>query len=175
MPGPPRPPLEIDEELVEEILMEQGAEQEEGDEESDSDEPSRRPVTRTAHTEYLEQIQATVKQQMASNKALPRNVKQPSCYLDGASFWMRAASPTFLKRRDGIADPYKWCRPDVFIWLPKLFKPSPALICPGCFSSEEVINGYPHPRRVVDLDTCYYIMTSQHRCKRCGSKFIVIM
>jgi hypothetical protein len=107
MPGPPRPPLEIDEELVEEILMDQGAEQEEGDEESDSDEPSRRPVTRTAHTEYLEQIQAAVKQQMATNKAPPRNVKQPNCYLDGASFWMRAASPTFLERRDEIADPYK--------------------------------------------------------------------
>jgi hypothetical protein len=119
----------------------------------------------TFHYQYLQDIRGQVLTQIASG--------QPECY-ENNTFWIRSPVPVFDLDDAVVVDPLHWCQPDVFVWLPRQFQPRPTLKCPHCSSEHINIKDYPHPRKVVDLDRCYYILTSRHECQgeRCGSMFV---
>ena len=154
----------IIENLVEDVLFAQDME-EDGAQQATS-------YTSTFHYQYLEEIKRQVLTQIG--RRAPSNL--PECY-ESNSFWIKAPVHAFELEDDVVVDPLNWCKPDVFIWLPRYFNPRPTLKCPFCSSEHVNIKDYPHPRKVVDLDRCYYIVTSRHHCQSslCGSMFLILL
>jgi hypothetical protein len=131
---------------------------------------ARQAYRSTYHYEYLQGIHSQIMEQIKDSS--PTNIKPPSCYKN-KSFWMRPPNPVFSISSGDVVDPLNWCKPDVFVWLPRLMIPSPKLHYPYCSGTREKIHGYPHPRRVVDVDRCFYLLTTQHECTNplCQSMF----
>jgi hypothetical protein len=160
----------IQEDLLADVLQAQEAE--ESDNSSSDEEGTRSSYRSTFHYEYLEKVLADIKEEIKGST--PHRQKLPNCYRD-KSFWVRAPDPIFSLSTEQVVDPLNWCKPDVFVWLPRLMSPPPKLKCPQCHATNEVIKDYPHPRKVVDVDRCYYLLTSRHECKNpvCKSKLVI--
>lgn len=128
---------------------------------------------------YLAGVQATVSSEIAS-------YGRPKCYADG-TFWIRPADPFFALSRsqNTIAGlmPSVLYRARVFLWLPlQLCHRDFCLQCPSCGSELRekgkhrlcvytlllIFLGWntkPVARRVVDLTSCYYVMTKRVYCR----------
>ncbi|KAL9536874.1 hypothetical protein MBANPS3_012294 [Mucor bainieri] len=94
----------------------------------------------------------------------------PSEYSRG-TFWITPKMPFFaIKDKLDVDHIYL---PKVFLWVPHLLIPGgmSALRCPdcklkGCNSRMENMgyNKKPHARRIVDMDSCFYLMSLRYRC-----------
>jgi len=85
-----------------------------------------------------------------------------------ASFWVHTPEPAFSLSRHHF-DPSILYRPRVFLWLPHFFVD--ALRCPSCRKVLEK-NGALAPRRIIDVDHSYYIVTWAYYCHNgCKSHF----
>ncbi|KAI9488288.1 hypothetical protein BDB00DRAFT_877589 [Zychaea mexicana] len=98
----------------------------------------------------------------------------PREYRNG-TFWVTPKDPYFALM-DNL-DPDELYKPRVFLWFPHLLvKNFESLKCTLCKSNLKV-KGYtktPCARRVVDLDSCFYIMGMRYECtkKECGATII---
>ncbi|KAJ7676813.1 hypothetical protein DFH06DRAFT_942686, partial [Mycena polygramma] len=134
---------------------------------------------------YLDRVLADIKSETAG--ATPQ---RPKCYKQG-TFWIRPRDNWFIldasdDTKDDTEDagsapdsfgPEGLYYPPVFIWLPTLLLPIDFKItCVFCKKKEmtdgvQLIgwNNNPVARRVVDLDSCYYILTKRVKCRYgCG-------
>ncbi|KAJ7664030.1 hypothetical protein DFH06DRAFT_1394036 [Mycena polygramma] len=126
---------------------------------------------------YLDKVLADIKSETAG--ATPQ---RPKCYKQG-TFWIRPRDNWFiLDTSDDTEDagsapdpfgPEGLYYPPVFIWLPTLLLPIDFKItCVFCEKKEMTDGGWnnnPVARRVVDLDSCYYILTKRVKCRYgCG-------
>jgi len=91
-----------------------------------------------------------------------RSYQRPPTFADTStpyapsSFWVRPPEPVVSLSRH-IFDPLILYRPRVFLWLPHFFVT--VLHCPRCITGVLEKNGAVAPRRIVDDDGCYYIVT----------------
>ncbi|KAK7012668.1 hypothetical protein R3P38DRAFT_3323885 [Favolaschia claudopus] len=77
------------------------------------------------------------------------------------SFWIYPPEPVFALT-DHKFDPPTMYRPRVFLWLPHFFVSR--MNCPDCGSKLEK-NGALRPRRVVDVDDVFYIVSWAYYCR----------
>ncbi|KAG2208408.1 hypothetical protein INT45_006300 [Circinella minor] len=80
------------------------------------------------------------------------------------TFWIEPPSPYFALY-SGPANPKKLYYPRVFLWSPNRLVTT-VLKCPDCRQklNSKGFNTNPRPRRVVDIDSCFYVMSSRYRC-----------
>ncbi|KAI8146397.1 hypothetical protein BJV82DRAFT_601610 [Fennellomyces sp. T-0311] len=62
--------------------------------------------------------------------------------------------------------------PRIFVWLPDLLVPE-KLCCPHCNAilHKDGLSTDPPARRVVDIDSCFYILSQRYRCSKCPKSF----
>jgi hypothetical protein len=105
---------------------------------------------------------------------------RPSCYERG-QFYDQPHLPIFAASRCAQLDPIMFYQPTYFIWLPHLFVKIP---CPACKSAGRkrndgqpsmlALHSWPHmPRRVVDINSCIFIIGRRYRCghRDCGHTY----
>jgi len=116
---------------------------------------------------YLTMLKTSLSKQMG-----PRSKQLPDCYKQG-QFWIHPRHPFFAMDKAAISaggiTPESLYFPDVFVWIPTLLNGNNKLICKDhkCVRSGEKnkelsmkgFNDNPIARRVVSLDSCYYILT----------------
>ncbi|KAF5325696.1 hypothetical protein D9611_000435 [Ephemerocybe angulata] len=86
-----------------------------------------------------------------------------------ASMWVEPGDPIFALSRHKF-DPTRFHLPRVFLWLPHFFAD---LLCPHCKRVGTLEkNGATPPRRIIDVEDNYYIITWQYFC-RSGCKSYV--
>lgn len=89
---------------------------------------------------------------------------KPRIYVEG-TFWLPRKSNFFLLHGSSKPRPSQFYTPPFFLWDPEhLIQGS--LLCPKCHSSLERLQ-VTRPRRVVDLEDCYYMIGQRHRCLKC--------
>jgi hypothetical protein len=85
--------------------------------------------------------------------------------------WIEPPEPCMQNNRRG---PEHFCYPKLFVWNPQGFGDD-VVKCYKCRSSKGVIsNGWPDrpiARRVVGLDSCYFIVSKRYKCKGCNMQF----
>ncbi|KAK6972284.1 hypothetical protein R3P38DRAFT_2584716, partial [Favolaschia claudopus] len=69
--------------------------------------------------------------------------------------WIHPPEPVLALERQQFHPPSLY-QPRVFLWLPHFFVS--CLKCPKCHTTLEK-NGALPPRRIVDVDSCFYIIT----------------
>ncbi|KAJ7930158.1 hypothetical protein B0H13DRAFT_1858986 [Mycena leptocephala] len=77
------------------------------------------------------------------------------------SFWIYPPEPTIALARYSF-DPFVLYRPRIFLWLPHFFVHK--LFCPNCGMELEK-NGALTPRRVVDVDSNFFIVSWAYYCR----------
>ncbi|KAJ7468909.1 hypothetical protein B0H11DRAFT_2284053 [Mycena galericulata] len=77
------------------------------------------------------------------------------------SFWIHPPEPVFTLSRYSF-DPSVLYRPRIFLWLPHFFVEK--LFCPNCGKELEK-NGALTPRRIVDIDSNFYIVAWAYYCR----------
>ncbi|KAJ2920858.1 hypothetical protein H1R20_g16236, partial [Candolleomyces eurysporus] len=88
-----------------------------------------------------------------------------------ASFWVMPPDPAFMlaRREFNIKNYYQ---PRVYLWLPHFFAAEHKLTCPNCKAETLEKNGPTPPRRVVDINDNFWIVTWQYYCRKgCKSYF----
>ncbi|KIK00182.1 hypothetical protein K443DRAFT_100888 [Laccaria amethystina LaAM-08-1] len=118
----------------------------------------------------------------------PRSKQLPECYKQG-QFWIHPRHPFFAMDKAAISaggiTPESLYFPDVFVWIPTLLNGDNKLVCKdhkcirsGGKNKELSIKGFndnPIARRVITLDSCYYILTQRVECSRksggCGKSW----
>lgn len=84
------------------------------------------------------------------------------------SFWVHPPEPAITLSLHRY-DPPSLYHPRVFLWLPHFFVET--LRCPHCRNALEK-NGALSPRRIIDVDDCFYIVTWAYYCRKgCKSHF----
>ncbi|KAL0563144.1 hypothetical protein V5O48_018932 [Marasmius crinis-equi] len=78
------------------------------------------------------------------------------------SLWINPPDPLYLMMRREFKPETLW-RPRVFLWLIHHFVPK--LMCPSCGGCLEK-NGALPPRRVVDMDSVFYIVAWAYYCRK---------
>ncbi|KAJ7901480.1 hypothetical protein B0H13DRAFT_2336060 [Mycena leptocephala] len=87
---------------------------------------------------------------------------QPAIFTDALpSFWIHPPEPICSLSKYSF-DPFVLYRPRVFLWLPHFFVKT--LLCPNCGKELEK-NGALTPRRVVDIDSNFYIVSWAYYCR----------
>ncbi|KAF5342768.1 hypothetical protein D9758_017029 [Tetrapyrgos nigripes] len=122
-------------------------------------------------------------------KSLNQNI-MPFCYMEN-SFWVESPDPIFAMRHAAKSDqglnPAPYYRPKVFVWLPQTIDRSP-LTCQNsdCSHYHDPVyrlkdKGWldtPIARKVIGLDSNYYIMTKRFYCPKdasggCGQSWVL--
>jgi hypothetical protein len=108
--------------------------------------------------EYLSKVLQDVKSQ--TNK----DTENPKCYNEG-TFWIRPRDPIFRH----IGKPIEYSLPKVFVWLPYFLLPEKKLKCINCKETANVnVKEWCFPRRVIDLEDPYYILSKRFKCNACN-------
>ncbi|KAJ7145231.1 hypothetical protein C8R46DRAFT_1045557 [Mycena filopes] len=114
---------------------------------------------------YLAKIQKDVKNEIIQHQ-------QPQCYRNN-TFWIRPMDRWFALEdcKDSLS-PIPLYQPAIFVWLPRTLLPLDFLFrcifCKKGIMKDDGWNSNPIARRVVDLDSCYYVLTKRLRCETCG-------
>jgi hypothetical protein len=97
-----------------------------------------------------------------------RSLKMPTEYTVG-SFWVQQQDPTFSLAFKGITTSIQSLfMPRIFLWLPHFLVKTVA--CPKCGKELEK-NGIAAPRRIVDIDSCFWLLTWRYQCRPCATHF----
>ncbi|KAJ7119377.1 hypothetical protein C8R46DRAFT_1364814 [Mycena filopes] len=131
--------------------------------------PEDEPEPKGTVEKYLLQLMVSIRDEQLPNHG------QPDCYRLRKSFWIRPSDRWFLlqeyKSTSTQLTPDLLYHPDVFVWLPKSLLPQDfEFACIFCAAGKMTDWGWnynPIARRVVDLDTCYYILSKRIRCGSC--------
>ncbi|KAJ7189729.1 hypothetical protein GGX14DRAFT_580474 [Mycena pura] len=90
-----------------------------------------------------------------------RLIRPPTFTGTSPSFWIHPPEPTFALSQYSF-DPITIYRPRIFLWLPHFFVDK--LFCPNCGNNLEK-NGALTPRRIVDTDSNFYIVSWAYYCR----------
>jgi hypothetical protein len=113
------------------------------------------------HLDYLNLIQSKIKKEIQKDRKV-------HCISYGNS-WIYPDDPV-AKSNDSCVDPSHFYIPPVFVWLPRMIWSHLKMPCPVCKNCNTEVHDWPPPRRVVDLDKCYYILTRRYKCRDCHEK-----
>ena len=110
------------------------------------------------------------------SKKLGRSLDKPTIFSEtrghgcvSSSFWVYPSEATILLHNHHF-DPTILYHPQVFLWLPHFFIKK--LHCPSCKHSVLEKNSALFPRRIVDVDHCFYIVSWAYYCQNgCKSYF----
>ncbi|KAH9478811.1 Werner Syndrome-like exonuclease [Psilocybe cubensis] len=84
------------------------------------------------------------------------------------SFWINPPEPCILLSKYRFDLPTLW-RPRIYVWIPHDFVKT--LCCPNCGTPLEK-NGASRPRRIIDIEDNFYIVTWKYYCRDgCKSAF----
>ena len=112
------------------------------------------PIVNEAYHNHLEYIKKT---KGADCK--------PRLYAVDGTFWLSRQANFFIIHGSSKPRPSQLYAPRFFYWDPEhLIQGS--LLCPKCCSPLQRLQ-FTRPRRVVDLEDCYYIIGQRHRCPKC--------
>ncbi|KAJ7725545.1 hypothetical protein B0H16DRAFT_1781847 [Mycena metata] len=97
----------------------------------------------------------------------------PDCYRVGNTFWILPKDRWFTlqeyKYKPKALSPEALYYPRVFVWVPTALLPGDFTIkCPFCKSGKMTGSGWnanPVARRIVDLDSTYYILSKRIKCR----------
>ncbi|KAL0142930.1 hypothetical protein V8B55DRAFT_1560346 [Mucor lusitanicus] len=151
-----------DMEVVEEesLVIEEPEEDAEYQEAEDNDVIEDLPVN-SKHKAFFESIHARL-----------RNNGCPVEY-DRKTFWVEPVDAYFAMKNK-IDPSESLYQPRVFLWLPHHLLPFKfqSLRCPKCKASVKGkgFNKDPHARRIVDLTSCFYLMSYRYECSVTGCK-----
>ncbi|KAJ7159203.1 hypothetical protein C8R43DRAFT_1177962 [Mycena crocata] len=108
------------------------------------------------------------------DRQLPKH-GMPDCYRVGKTFWIRPPNRWFALQEykstaaELVPDPCYY--DDIFLWLPKCLLPKDfeflCIFCGKAKMSDAGWNSNPTARRVVNLDSCYYILSKRVKCDSC--------
>ncbi|KAJ7744870.1 hypothetical protein B0H16DRAFT_1693088 [Mycena metata] len=140
-----------------------------GGSDTDDLEPEKEPEPTGIVQAYLLQTMLEIK-----DVQLPKHA-QPDCYRVGKTFWITPPDRYFaLQEYKSTAKklaPDCLYYPRIFVWLPKSLLPKDfefqCIFCASSKMSEHGWNHNPVARRVVDLDSCYYILSKRIKCDSC--------
>ncbi|KAJ7768322.1 hypothetical protein B0H16DRAFT_1686474 [Mycena metata] len=140
-----------------------------GGSDTDDPEPEKEPEPTGIVQAYLLQTMLEIK-----DVQLPKHA-QPDCYRVGKTFWITPPDRYFaLQEYKSTATklaPDCLYYPRIFVWLPKSLLPKDfefkCIFCASSKMSEHGWNHNPVARRVVDLDSCYYILSKRIKCDSC--------
>ncbi|KAJ7689413.1 hypothetical protein B0H17DRAFT_907426, partial [Mycena rosella] len=146
------------------------------DEESDDDErghdvpdpanrsgPRPRRTARKLPTWLQSQFEAKVKESNArGDDGLPPLYRNQS-------FWFPVRDPYFPTREINTLTPQKIyeATASFFLWDPAVLLLPARIACPICGSGLSRCGAVPRPRRVVDLNQCFYIIGWRYHCPDC--------
>ncbi|OBZ82605.1 hypothetical protein A0J61_09343, partial [Choanephora cucurbitarum] len=89
----------------------------------------------------------------------------PSVYARG-TFWIEPMMPFFMLKKNKKIEFLHHLQ--VFLWIPHLLLSEwlAAIHCPCCKSKMETkeFNKQPHARKIVDIDSCFHLMSMRYRC-----------
>ncbi|KAJ7152904.1 hypothetical protein C8R46DRAFT_912792, partial [Mycena filopes] len=118
---------------------------------------------------YLDTVQAGVNKQIEGV-----GHKRPECY-KRRTFWIHPPDDWFAFESDPdvVLGPERLYYPAVFVWIPTRLLPLDFTIkCVFCGKGTMTDSGWnsnPVARRVVGLDSCYYILSKRVKCRHeCG-------
>jgi hypothetical protein len=103
-----------------------------------------------------------------------RQLSMPASFTDNGtlsppSFWIYPPEPAILLSRRRF-DPTLFYRPRIFLWLPHFLVDD--LHCPACKTAILEKNGALRPRRIVDSQDCFYLISWSYYCRKgCKSHF----
>jgi hypothetical protein len=89
----------------------------------------------------------------------------PHLYERDQTFWLPQTSNYFILHRTTKPRPSQLYNPRFFYWDPDCLLEG-GLKCPLCKASLRH-HGYARPRRVVDLENCFYMIGQRHICPQC--------
>jgi hypothetical protein len=123
------------------------------------------PIKVSPIKEYLAKVLQDVKTQ--TNK----DAEEPTCYKEG-TFWIRPLDPIF----GNVGKPIEYSLPKVFVWLPHFLLPEKKLKCINCKDTASVnVKEWCFPRRVIDLEEPYYILSKRFKCTACNGTASVFL
>ncbi|KAJ7148830.1 hypothetical protein C8R46DRAFT_1310919 [Mycena filopes] len=142
-----------------------------GEEDEDDDNPgspSRKPFPK-----WFQQILTTILAELKHDLEITTEGKSRH-YLAG-TFWLPRKAVWFSLGRLNVK-PADLFLPDFFIWDPLSLLGSSGIVCPECHSRHLTRDGVvERPRRVVDLDACFWIVGYTYACRArvggCGVRF----
>lgn len=87
----------------------------------------------------------------------------PPLYQQGL-FWFPTRAPFFILRKNSHVDPHELYRPRFFLWDPLCFND---ISCPNCRRPLTRQQHIPAPRRVVDINSTFWMIGYRYRCHHC--------
>jgi hypothetical protein len=132
----------------------------------DDDDDERTPPLSGKRLDYVTSVLKRVKELCEKTKDGALKALQQT-----ENGWIRAKNPMFDSNHG--CDPNRYGFPDVYVWLPRAF-PTVKIICPKCHSDHTKSNGWPSKpiaRRVVSLESCYFLVSRRQKCLDCNSQF----
>ncbi|KAK6993119.1 hypothetical protein R3P38DRAFT_2801256 [Favolaschia claudopus] len=128
--------------------------------------PETEPEPEGVVQQYLLQTMKDIR-----DKQLPLH-KMPDCYRIHQTFWIRPPDRWFAlqayKSSPQDISPDVLYYPDIFVWLPGSLMPASfkfrCIFCEKDYMSDHGWNYNPVARRVVDLNSCYFILSKRVRC-----------
>ncbi|KAJ2916235.1 hypothetical protein MD484_g4176, partial [Candolleomyces efflorescens] len=125
----------------------------------------RKPATMP---DWLYQFFGSVIRPIISRRVNNR-LARPQSYETGrsnpASFWVMPPDPAFMLLRREF-DIKKFYQPRIYLWLPHFFVEGHDLMCPKCKDKKLEKNGPTPPRRIVDVDDNFWMITWQYYCRK---------
>ena len=99
-----------------------------------------------------------------ASPAFRNNEGLPRLYFENQTFWFPSRSKFFMLRNE-IPSPQQLHNPRFFLWDPEpLCKGIP---CPNCRTILQRHGHISHPRRIVDVDSTFWIIGYRYRCRVC--------
>ncbi|KAJ7227493.1 hypothetical protein GGX14DRAFT_347896 [Mycena pura] len=142
-------------------------------EEEEDDENAKTP----SHKPFPDWFQQTVKALLDELKYdLEETTAAKSRHYLAGTFWLPRKPAWFALGRMNVK-PTDLFLPDFFIWDPmSLLGGTAGIVCPECNSRHLTRDGVvERPRRVVDIDTCFWIVGYTYACRKrsggCGVRF----
>ena len=139
-----------------------GDEDEDEDEQDEEASPTDRDCHRRRHQPLPSWLQEAFHARVAELNEREDGV--PLLYARDKTFWFPKKASYFILR-DGAVSPSSLYNPTFFAWDPKaLYKDLP---CPYC---RHVLNRHgvmSRPRRVVDINSTFYVIGFRYRCRHC--------
>jgi len=117
----------------------------------------RRPLPPAVHDAYEKHIEF-LKQTKGTS---PR----PRLYESHQTFWLPQKSNYFIIHGAPKPRPAQLYNPRFFYWDPDILVEG-GLKCPNCRTALRR-HGFTRPRRVVDLENCFYMIGQRHLCPQC--------
>ncbi|KAG6821234.1 hypothetical protein H0H93_002344 [Arthromyces matolae] len=122
-------------------------------------------------THFLAIFEAIIKELETDRKGLQGR----SRHYDAGTFWIPRKAVWFILKKQDLK-PSDLFIPDFYRWDPIELLGTLTIPCPDCGCPLTRDGFVKRPRRIVDIDSCYWLIGSSYKCRKtntggCGAKF----